>query len=128
MRIIGGLALAATTPLLVLAAFPPIGWWPLILVALVPTLVAQHRIVPAKLAGLPWAVGLGGTVVITTRAALGNGGEILVKSLPILFAVALVFLGARDRRWQAATGYRWFVIAVPLGWVGLDAIFANNAL
>src|SRR5438093_953708 len=106
------------TPVLVLLAFPPIGWWPLILVALVPALVAQHRVLPSRMAGVGLAVGLGGMTVITTRAALGDRGSTGLRLLPVLFTVALVFLGQIDRRWQTATGYRWFVVAVPLLWTG----------
>ena len=127
-RIVGGIALAAATPLLVIAAFPPVGWSLLIFVALVPALIAQHRVLPARLAGLGLAIGVGGAVLITTHIALGNRGSSTLKLLPVLFAVALVFLGRTERRWQTATRYRWFVIAVPLLWVGLDSLFNGSAL
>jgi len=50
----------AFPPLSFTLAFPPFDLWPLIWVGLVPMVVAQHRVLPARLSGLAPALGIGG--------------------------------------------------------------------
>src|SRR5579875_853442 len=47
-RVALGLALAGLSALLATWAFPPYGVWPLIFIAWVPMLVAQHRVLPRR--------------------------------------------------------------------------------
>lgn len=56
-----GVVLAASSALLLTLAFPPYNLWPLIWIGFVPMLLAQYRLMPARLASLaprsPLAVG-----------------------------------------------------------------------
>ena len=48
MRFALGIALSALSGVLFLLAFPPYGLWPLAWFGLVPALMAQYRLLPAK--------------------------------------------------------------------------------
>ncbi|HEY6472808.1 MAG TPA: hypothetical protein VIY26_07950, partial [Acidimicrobiales bacterium] len=61
-RFVLGLALAGLSALLATWAFPPYGIWPLIFVAWVPMLVAQHRVLPRRWSWMAVAIGIGGYV------------------------------------------------------------------
>jgi len=59
-RIPSGIGLSLLSALSFTLAFPPFDLWPLIWVGLVPMVVAQHRVLPARLSGLAPALGIGG--------------------------------------------------------------------
>ena len=116
-----GIALALLTPVLVYLAFPPVGIWPLVLVAFVPMLVAQHRVLPADRSWLGPAVGVGGMFGVHLSPGLVDGGLPLLAVLwPVVVGLLVAPLFARSRRFHEATGYRWFVVSAPVAWVGLD--------
>lgn len=95
----------------------------LVWVALVPGLVAQHRVLPRRWSGL----GLGITVGVLFQGYLGPGLSnadlawyLYVYGLWIgLFVAALA---ARSRSFHEVTGYRWFLLATPLAWIGIDFV------
>ena len=116
-----GIALALLTPVLVAAAFPPVGVWPLILVAFVPMLVAQHRVLPERRSWLGPAVGIGGMFGVHLSPGLVDGGlPVLAVLWPVVVGALVAPLFARSRRFHEATGYRWFLVSAPVAWVGLD--------
>ena len=116
-----GVALALLTPVLVYLAFPPVGLWPLILVAFVPMLVAQHRVLPARRSWLGPAIGIGGMFGVHLSPGLVDGGlPVLAVLWPVLVGLLVAPLFARSRGFHEATGYRWFVVSAPVAWVGLD--------
>src|SRR5690349_19828254 len=78
--LVGGIALSLLTPLLIAAAFA-LGLWPLVWVAFVPMLVAQHRVLPARWSGLGPAIGIGGMFGFHLSPGLVDGG------LPVLAVV-----------------------------------------
>jgi apolipoprotein N-acyltransferase len=52
MRFALGIALSALSGVMLLLSFPPYGLWPLAWFGLVPALLAQYRLLPAKWASL----------------------------------------------------------------------------
>ena len=116
-----GVLLALLTPALVVAAFPPVGLWPAILVAFVPMLVAQHRVLPARWSGLGPAIGIGGMFGFHLSPGLVDGGlPALAVLWPVLMAALVAPLFWRSRRFHEATAYRWFLVSAPVAWVALD--------
>lgn len=111
-RIVSGAALAAVGGLGLVAAFPPVGAWPLIFVAFVPIALAQHRILPAAWAGLAPVVGIG-----TYVAYLGWGGlEAGQRPWLLLLVPVLAGSGWTEARWQRATVFRHLWWSSPVTW------------
>jgi apolipoprotein N-acyltransferase len=115
-----GIVLSLLTPLLIIGAFQ-LGIWPLICVAFVPMLVAQHRVLPARWSGLGPAIGIGGMFGFHLSPGLVDGGlPVLAVVWPLLMAAVIAPLFWRSRRFHEATGYRWFLFSGPVAWVALD--------
>jgi apolipoprotein N-acyltransferase len=126
-RVAAGLALTAATPLLVLLANPPIGIWPLILVAFVPMIVAQHRVLPARWSWLALAVGIGGAYAVYFSPGLADGDVALVFQLfPVYVGALAALIGGRSRRFAERTGYRWILLSAPLGWAAVDFLRSSG--
>jgi apolipoprotein N-acyltransferase len=122
-----GLLWSLLTVALVALAFPPIGWWPLILVAFVPMVVAQHRLVPARWSGVAVGIGIGGMFAFHLSPGLADGDVAPVVHLWPLFVAALVAaLAWRARAFHERTHYRWFLVSAPVAWVALDFLRASG--
>lgn len=118
-----GLLAAATSALLLVAAFPPYGAWPLVWVAFVPMLLAQFRWLPPRWSSLASAVAIGGWVWAFFGPVFAGTGTVM-RYLPV-GAFALAFLMDRGlRSWHARSGYRWFVLQGAVGWVGIEMVRA----
>ncbi len=128
-RIVGGLALSLLSCLLIYVSFPDRGsLYPLLLVAFVPMYIAQYRVLPRRWSAVPmfcaattywflvWVVAwdlLPGMQALTYVVGLVFGG---------IYAVIAIF----DRKFSERTGYRWFIVQVPLWWVAIDTLFQEN--
>src|SRR2546423_6583118 len=120
-RVVLGLALAVLTGVLGTLALPPFGVWPLIWVAFVPMLVAQHRVMPRRWSGVAFGVGFATYLApqITpgfTEAKLSP----FYQLFPVFAAAAIAALAWRSRAFHERTRYRWFVLATPVAWVAID--------
>jgi apolipoprotein N-acyltransferase len=119
--VLAGLLLAASSVGLVALAFPPFGLWPLVFVAFVPMLVAQHRVLPARWSGLAVGVSVGGMFAYTLSPGLADGHVALVfHLLPVFIGALAAGLAWRSRGFQVRTGYRWFLVSGPVAWVAID--------
>jgi apolipoprotein N-acyltransferase len=120
-RTLVGLAVAGLSGLLFLLAFPPYNMWPLALVAFVPAILAQHRIVPRRLSGLAYGVGFGAYWWAVYGPMFSGAVWFMEWSWPVVGAVAaLMTMG--NRAFHERTGYRWFALEGAVGWVGIEAI------
>ena len=108
-RIVLGLALAALSAALFTLAFPPYDLWPLIFFGLVPMVVAQHRVLPRRLAGLALGVGIGG-FFWGYFGGMFAGSVWYMRWLPLFIGLIATLIGSRDRAFHGRTGYRWFVL------------------
>jgi apolipoprotein N-acyltransferase len=116
-------ALSLATPVLVLVANPPVGVWPLIFVAFVPMVVAQHRVLPHRWSWLAPAVGIGGAYAVYFSPGLADGDVAVVFQLfPIYVALLAALFAGRGRRFAERTGYRWIALSAPLGWTAIDFV------
>ena len=126
LRLLSGLLLSALSVVALLLALPPCGLWPLVLVSFVPMLVAQYRILPARLSSLGPAVGMGGFIglyIISIWPSEVGDYPWFAKTVPMLILMALFFFTEKgDRALHERTGYRWFVWQGALVWVGVEMI------
>lgn len=126
-NLVGGVALSLLTVALVALAFPPFGVWPLIWVAFVPMVVAQHQVMPARFSGVALGIGIGGMFAVHLSPGLADGNVSFVVQLWPLFVGALIAaLGWRSRAFHARTGYRFFWLSAPIAWVALDFLRSSG--
>lgn len=83
--------------------------------------VAQHRVLPARLSGLAPALGIGGFFA-GYFGFMFAGGPWFMRALPLIIALIAGLVGARERAFHARTGYRWLVLHGPSVWVGIELI------
>lgn len=104
VRLPGALALTALSGALYGLAFPPVGWWPLAWVALVPFLVALRGSRPRR------AIGLGVVLGITLSYGVGTWmPDAVINYYEQSFAVGvLIFLACA--LWQASWQYAAFAL------------------
>lgn len=120
-RLTPGVLVAALTGVLTVVAFPPVGIWPLVVLVPVPLLLAQHALLPASRSWLAPAVGVATFVAAHFSLGLRDGDVGVVYQLfPVYAGAIAAALGWRSRRRHERTGYRWFLVAGPLMWVGID--------
>jgi apolipoprotein N-acyltransferase len=120
-RLALGLAMSLASAAALVLAFPPYGLWPLAWVAFVPMLVAQYRVLPARISSLASAVAIGGWVWGFFGPVFGGTGSIM-RYLPLaVFAVVLV-LDLGLRAWHARSAFRWFVPQGAAGWVAIEMV------
>jgi len=74
INVAGGIGVALLTGLLIELAFDPYAYWPLIFVAFVPMVVAQHRILPASLSGFAPGIGIACLFAHELSGGLADGG------------------------------------------------------
>ena len=114
--------LSAFSGLLFYLAFPPINIWPLIWVAAVPYLIAQHRLMPRKWAAL--APGITFTIWLWPflNHVFGSpDAPFWYRHLGLFFGV-LTFFTSGERKFHELTGYRWFILQGVIAWVGFEMI------
>lgn len=123
---IGLLLSIGSALMMVLALQYYAGLWFLAFLALVPAIVASYRFMPSRLSGLPMGI-----------AWLGYWGwwayiseQIAPMPIPVvvglLFFIFGVLITAFDRRLSERTGYRWFLLQLPVTWVAFDVLYQTN--
>lgn len=122
---VSGVGLSAASLTLAVLAFPHVAFGPLILVAFVPMIVAQHAFLTRRMAGLAFALGIGGFYVAYAWGVLPDDADGRLRGGILLFAGALVVLGAFERFLHDATDYRYFTVLAPLAWVAIDFLRAG---
>ena len=117
-RTLLGIALSALSAVLFALAFPPYHLWPLIFLGLVPMIVAQHRVMPAKLSGLAYGIGVGGFFGFYFHGMFS--GVWFMQVLPIFIGLFSAWITRRERSFHRRTAYRWFLLQGPALWVGIE--------
>jgi apolipoprotein N-acyltransferase len=123
-RLLAGIALSALGAALLTLSMPPYGLWPLAVIGLVPTILAQHRIMPGKLSSLAPAITIGGLIGLYIMKAflqLANAPWYM-KLLPVIFGLIVFLADLGTRSFHNRTGYRWLVLSGALGWVGVEMV------
>jgi apolipoprotein N-acyltransferase len=124
VRLLAGISLSALGAVLLTLSMPPYGLWPLAVIGLVPTILAQYRIMPRQLSSLAPAITIGGLVGLYIMKAflqLANAPWSM-KLLPVIFGLIVFLADLGSRAFHTRTGYRWLVLSGALGWVGVEMI------
>jgi apolipoprotein N-acyltransferase len=123
-RLLLGIALAVLGAVLLTLSMPPYGIWPLALIGLVPTVVAQYRIMPSRISSLASAITIGGLVGLYIMKAFLqlHIAPWYMKLLPLIFGMFVFLTDLGMRRFHECTAYRWFVLSGVLGWVGVEMV------
>lgn len=116
-----GLALAVLSAVLLTLAFPPYNLGFLIFIGFIPILVAQYRILPAKLSSLASAIAIGGWLGVVMVPMFG-GRSFYMAAIPFIVVLVTLVVDKNKRTFHERTTYRWFVLEGFLGWVGLEMI------
>lgn len=127
-RVVAGICLALLTPILVGLASSPVDLWPLIFVAFVPMVIAQHHVLPARLSGVAVGLGIGGAWAIIFSWGLTQVGVKVVYQLaPVYLAIVAAALAWRGRRFHERTNYRWFLLTFPLAYTAIEFLRASGS-
>ncbi|MBN2556214.1 MAG: hypothetical protein JXA97_09790 [Anaerolineales bacterium] len=123
-RLIIGVGLSAVSALMLTAAMPPRGWWPLAMLGFVPFILAQYRILPRRFSSLGSAIAIGGLIGLYIMEAflMLPGAPWYMKLLPLIFGLFVFLTDRRTRTFHETTAYRWFVLNGAFGWVGVELI------
>src|SRR3972149_11355680 len=122
-RIGVGLALSASSAVLLILAFQPYNLWPLAFVAFVPMLVAGQRLMPRKWSGVAQAIGIGGWLAVFLPSLFGFGeyAWIFLGIAMLVAAIGILSLPT-VRKFHENTGYRWFVLQGAVDTTAIEMI------
>jgi apolipoprotein N-acyltransferase len=123
-RMVLGIFLSALSGLMLLLAFPPYGLWPLAWFGVIPVLLAQYRVFPAKWTSLAQTVFAAVWLGPFLARLFGSGYGPFFQYLGIWIAILNFFL-AKDRKFHEMTKYRWFIFHGVINWVGFEMIRAT---
>lgn len=116
-----GILLALISGSAFVLAFPPFEIWPLIFVGWVPVLIAQHRVMPARLSSLPTAVAIGIWLEGYMGPIFNPTGSYMIY-LPLVAALFALLFDIGKRKFNQQTHYRWFVLEGTLSWAAIEMI------
>ncbi len=119
-----GILLSILSGVMLLLAFPPYGLWLLAWFALVPGLIAQYRLLPAKWSSLAPAIYLGIWLGLFLGRLFGSEFGPVFQFMGIWIAIFIFFV-SKDRKFHEITGYRWWVLQGVISWVGFEMIRAT---
>jgi len=120
IRMFIGLVLSILSGVMLTAAFAPYNAWPLVFIAFLPLILAQYRVMPAKLTSLAPAVFIATYLYLYFGPSFFPGGIML--ALPAIGFVLNLLTEKKTRSFHEQTNYRWFILNGVLGWVGFEII------
>ena len=116
-----GIALSLLSAALATLSLPPYPAWPLIFIAFVPMLLAQHRLLPSRWSALAPAVTIGLFFAGQLLPGMHQAGvPFIFQLLPLYAGLIVAALAWRSRRFHEQTADRWFFLATPAAWVAID--------
>ena len=128
-----GVILSVLWGVLLYLSFPPVGWWPLAWVALVPAMAAHYRTFPdeASWMAVPTAMVTFMSLHfsrVSVGFPLGAEGfhpllKVLLKNKATILASMFGAMGLASgfaRRFQKRTGWRWATVEPVLFWIAVD--------
>ena len=121
IRSIIGLVMGALSGVAFWLAFPPYELWPLIFIGWVPALLAQQRVMPAKLSSVPSALAIGIWLEGYMGPIFRPTGSYMIY-LPMVAALISLLVDMSKRKFNLKTRYRWFVLEGALSWAGIEMI------
>ncbi len=126
-RLVGGVLVALLSAVLLILIWPVFGnlWW-LSVVAFVPMYVAQYRVLPRRRSALAVAIAFGAYYFAGFHNAGTTSLWIAAIGIGVGAAVLGYLIGMFLRPFTERTGYRWFIVTLPLLWVTIDLFLKNN--
>jgi len=122
-QVLIGIAMGVFSGIMLILAFQPYSFWPLAFIAFVPMLVAAHRLVPSKWAGVPLAVGNFIWLLVCLVAIFGFDLQIwFFPAIALLVGLMQLIVVPGTRLFHERTNYRWFVIEGAINVVGFEMI------
>lgn len=122
IRLAIGVILALVSGAMLLAAFAPYNAWPLIFFAFIPLILAQFRIMPAKLSSLAPAITVSSWVYFYFGPSFFPEGIGLILALPLIVFIINLLAEKKVRGFHEDTHYRWFILRGVVSWVGFEII------
>lgn len=116
-----GIALSILSGVMILLAFPPYGAWWLMWVALVPSAIAQHRLIPRKWDSLAPALTISFWLGPYLSRLFGPESGPFFQFMGIWIGILIFFL-QKDRKFHELTGYKWFILQGVVAWVGFEMV------
>lgn len=128
-RIWLGLGLSLLTALLLIATWERYGGLSLLVfIAFVPMIIAQYRVLPRRWSGMPVGIAFAGWWL----ALLLHGSSLIPIGLSVAVAVGIgviaTLAGSFLRPFTEHTGYRWYLVQLPLLWVIVDLAIQDNEI
>ena len=107
---------------LLFLAYPPVNFWPVVFIAIVPYAIAQFRFAPRKWAVLAPAI----TNTLFLWPYLARifgipGAPFYFRHMGLIFGLMCLFFNT-ERKMHELTKYRWFVLHGLFAWVGFEMI------
>lgn len=122
-RLLLGILLSICSCVLLLLALPPTGFFPFAVVALIPALIAQYRILPRRINSLASAIAIGGYIGVYILTLMPDlPGSEWIRLMPLALVTLVYFTDIGTRALNERTGYRWFVLQGAIVWVGVEMI------
>lgn len=126
-RIVAGLALSLLSTVMLYVMWNGHGnLWPLVFIAFVPMYVAQYRLLPRKLSAFAVAIAAFGYWL--SMWSFGGLGTIVTLVGALSMAALWFVIGIFERPFTERTRYKWFLVQLPLLWVGLEVLGQANLL
>ena len=128
-RIALGLLLSIFGGVLLILTFPNQGGiWPLVFIGFIPMYIAQYRVLPRKWSAVPVGITFFAWwfAYMLTSASIMSYTFMIIGAL--VFGVIGGVIGIFQRPFSERTGYRWFLLQLPLIWVAIDLLTTNDYL
>lgn len=128
-RILGGLGLGLLSAVLLVVIWQSYGnlWW-LTFVAFVPMYVAQYRVLPRRWSAVPVGLALAGWYLAVGLLTSSVLSLVVIVAAALAFGIVGWLVGLFLRPFAERTGYRWFVVQLPLIWLTKDLLVQNNEI
>lgn len=117
---LGAVALGAASGGLMAISLRPVGWWPLAFIGLVPMIVAQYRLVPMRWCWVPVTAAVFVFAYLSTGFLYTTHALWFALGAPMVWALIVGGFALVDRTLNERTGWRWFIVLMPVMWVALD--------
>jgi apolipoprotein N-acyltransferase len=129
LRIVSGTLLATLSGVVATLAFPPYEIWPLIFIAFIPMVVAQHRVLPLNWSAVAPGVTIGVYFAGQLSGGLADGNvPFLIELWPVYVMLLIGGLAWLQRKFHVRTEYRWLALTLPVAWTGVDAARAFTGI
>lgn len=120
--ILVSIAMGAASGLMLAAALRPLAWWPLAFIGLIPMILAQYRVLPRRWCWVPVVTAVFVFAFLSTGILYTQHAAWFAFGAPAIWAAIAGGFAIVDRSLNERQGLRWFIVLMPVLWVGLDSL------